>query len=122
MRGFIGAAVLLVLTGLATAAGQEKIDPKNLIGKWEPADLGGTLMIVEFTEKGTMSITVERGGKVPKVEGSYKLTGNTLEMALKIDGKEQKETVTVTRLTNDEFVGKDKSGKEEKMKKIKAKN
>jgi uncharacterized protein (TIGR03066 family) len=67
-------------------------------------------------------VSVEKGGKSTKVEGTYKLEGDKLEMALKMEGKEQKETITVTKLTDDEFVGKDTKGKEEKLKKIKAKN
>ncbi|HVL14740.1 MAG TPA: TIGR03066 family protein [Gemmata sp.] len=122
MRTIIGAALVLALAGFTTAAGQEKIDGKKLIGKWEPADLAGALMVVEFADKGKVTVSVEKGGKGTKAEGTWKLDGDKLEMALKIDGKDQKETITVTKLTDDEFVGKDSKGKEEKLKKIKAKN
>jgi uncharacterized protein (TIGR03066 family) len=122
MRSLIGAVVVLALAGATTAAGQEKIDGKKLIGKWEPTDLTGAALIVEFTEKGTVSVSVERGGKSTKVEGTYRLDDNKLTMALKMDGKEQRETITISALTDDEFVGKDEKGKEERLRKIKAKN
>ena len=78
-------------------------------------------MILEFTAKGTVSVTVEKGGKSAKAEGTYKLEGNKLDLALKVDGKEQKETITISKLTDDEFVGKDSKGKEEKLKKLNSK-
>jgi uncharacterized protein (TIGR03066 family) len=122
MRSLIGAVVVLALAGFTTAAGQEKIDGKKLVGKWEPTDVTGAMLVVEFTDKGTVSVSVEKGGKSVKVDGTYRLSGDRLEMALKMDGKEQKETITVTRLTDDELVGKDEKGKEERMRKIKGKN
>jgi uncharacterized protein (TIGR03066 family) len=57
--------------------------------------------------------------KSKKVEGTYKLESDKLEMALTMDGKETKETITITKLTDDEFVGKDSKGKEEKLKRVK---
>jgi uncharacterized protein (TIGR03066 family) len=121
MRKLIGAAAVIVLA-VTTAAGQDKIDGKLLIGKWEPVDLPGASLVVEFAEKGKLSVSVEKGGKSTKVEGTYKLDGNKLEMALKLEGKEQKETITVTTLSAEEFIGKDEKGKEEKLRKIKTKN
>ena len=43
-------------------------------------------------------------------------------MALKMDGKEQRETITISALTDEEFVGKDEKGKEERLRKVKTKN
>jgi uncharacterized protein (TIGR03066 family) len=111
-----------MVLAVATAAGQEKLDPKLLIGKWEPVSVLGSTMVVEFTDKGKMSVAVEKGGKSAKVEGTYKLDGDKLQMALVIDGKEQKETITVTKLSAEQFVGKDEKGKEEEFRKVKGKN
>ena len=116
MRSLFGAVAVLALAGFTTAAGQEKIDGKKLVGKWEPADL--PWMTVEFTEKGTVSVAVEKGGKSVKVDGTYKLDGDKLEMALKMDDKVQKETITISRLTDEEFVGKDEKGREERLRKV----
>ena len=118
MRSLIGALVVLALAGFTTAFAQEKIDGKKLVGKWEPADLPGAGMVVEFTNAGKVSVVVEKGGKTAKAEGTYKLEGDKLEMALKMDGKDHKETITISKLTDDEFVGKDSKGKEEKLKKL----
>jgi uncharacterized protein (TIGR03066 family) len=118
MRTLIGALVVFALAGFTTALGQEKIDGKKLVGKWEPADLPGAAMVVEFTNAGKVSVIVEKGGKTAKTEGTYKLEGNKLELALKLDGKEQKETITIITLTDEEFVGKDSKDKQEKFKKV----
>ena len=120
MRSLIGAVVVLALS-VTTVLGQEKIDPKKLIGKWEPISLTGALMVVEFTDKGKVNVSVEKGGKSVKIEGTYRLSGNNLEMALKINDTEQKETITVMKLTDEELVGKDEKGKEETLRKLKDK-
>jgi uncharacterized protein (TIGR03066 family) len=129
MRALIGAVAVLGLAGLAgPAAGQEKIDAKKLIGKWQPAEAAkGADVTVEFAEKGKLIFTIDVGGKTEKIEGTYKLDGDKLEMVMVVgkdkDGKdkEQRETVTLTKLTDEELVGKDSKGKEEKLKRVKGK-
>jgi uncharacterized protein (TIGR03066 family) len=122
MRTLIGAVVVLAFAGLTTAQDKkdEKIDAKKLVGKWEPAG-GKEPVVVEFTDKGKLILSVEVGGKTEKVEGTYKLDGNKLKMVLSFGGKDQEETITVSKLTDDELVGKDSKGKEETLKKVKPK-
>lgn len=108
--------VLSVLTaGLTTfaAIAQEKLDPKKLIGKWEPVDSKLTNLTLEFQDKGKWILTIEIMGRTEKAEGSYKLEGNKLEVTMLLDGKEQKELLTVKKLTDSEFVTTDSKGKEE---------
>ncbi len=129
MRGLVGAVVVLAFAGFATdVAGaqkekdkeKDKFDAKKLVGKWEPADAKIPITI-EFTDKGKMILAVEFNGKSEKVEGTYKLASDKLEMVLTADGKEQKETLTLSKLTDDELVGKDSKGKAETLKRIKPK-
>ena len=122
MRSIIGAVVVLALAGFTTAAGQEKIDGKKLIGKWEPADLAGARMVVEFADKGKVTVSVEKGGKSTKVEGTYKLDGNKLTMTMKFMEKEVKEEVKLTKLTDDEMEGENSKGMKEGFKRIKEKD
>lgn len=125
MRVFIGAVAVLALSGLA--AGQDKkddkkdqLDAKKLIGKWEVLDApkGGAL-VLEFADKGKLGLSVEIAGKTEKIDGTYKLDGNKLEMVLSFMGKDKKELFTVTKLTDDELVAKDPTDKEEKFKRLK---
>jgi uncharacterized protein (TIGR03066 family) len=123
MRVLVGfVAVLLLAAYTGHVAAQEKIDAKKLIGKWQPADSAkGVDVTLEFTDKGKMIIAIALGDKSEKIEGTYKLTGDQLEMVMSFGGKEQKETVTLTKLTDEEMAGKSKDGKEEKFKRVKAK-
>lgn len=124
MRTLIGMVAILVLTGFAgTAPAQEKIEAKQLIGKWQPTEplKGGVDVTIEFADKGKMSFHVEVGGKTEKLDGTYKLDGDKLDMAITIAGKEQKETFTLTKLSAEELIGKTKDGKEERYRKVKGK-
>ena len=132
MRALIGAVAVLILTGFTAAQDKkddkkdkkdDKVDVKKLVGKWEPTDApkGGPTVVVEFTDKGKLVLSADFMGKTEKLEGTYKVEGDKLEMVLTLSDKEQKETVTVTKLTDEEFTGKDAKGKEEKFKKLKGK-
>ena len=125
MRVFIGAVALLTLCGLAAAQDKkddkkDQLDIKKLLGKWEVLDApkGGSL-VLEFADKGKLALSVEIAGKTEKIDGTYKLDGNKLEMVLSFMGKDKKEQFTVTKLTDDELVAKDPADKEEKFKRKK---
>lgn len=118
MRTLIGAAVILAVAGSFNgAAGQdkEKIDPKKLIGKWEPKE---GRVVIEFADKGKLTLSLDSDGKGLKYDGTYKLDGNRLEIAIMIE-KEQKETLTIKKLTDDELVTTDSKGKDETLKRKK---
>lgn len=121
MRMVLCAAVVLAFAGFATA--QEKIDVKKLIGKWEPAapKKDEPKVVVEYFDKGKLTVTVTVGEKTEKIEGTYKVDGNKLDIVLALGGKDIKETLTILKLTDDEAVSKDSKGKEETMKKVKSK-
>jgi uncharacterized protein (TIGR03066 family) len=118
MRTFIGAVVIVAFAGLAVAVAQDKdkIDPKKLLGKWEPKD---SKVVIEFAEKGKLTLSQDGDGKSQKFDGTYKLDGNRLEIAIVILEKEQKETLTVKKLTDEELVTTDSKGKEETLKRKK---
>ena len=120
MRALIGCVAVLVLTGF-TGAADDKIDAKKLIGKWETAKpaKGEPSFVLEFTDKGKFSVSFDMDGKPMTIEGTYKVDGNKVEVTMSFNGKEVKETHTVTKLTDDEMVSKDSKGKEETMKRIK---
>lgn len=123
MRTLLGIGMVLVLAlGTTATAADEKLDAKKLVGKWEPAaPKKGESMVMEFTKDGKLTVTGKMNDKDVKIEGTYKLDGDKLSFALKFMDIEIKETVTLTKLTDDEMAGKDKDGKEESFKKVKAK-
>jgi uncharacterized protein (TIGR03066 family) len=122
MRVPIGAAAVLALA--AAAAAQDKkddpFDAKKLIGKWESAD-PKRAVAVEFAEKDKFSLSVTVGGRAEKVDGTWKLAGNKLELSAKVGGEDQKQTVTLSKLTDDDLVGTGSDGKEEAYKRVKPK-
>ncbi len=119
MRAFVGTLMVLALAGFAGAA-DEKYDIKMLLGKWEPVDgkKDGSATI-EFADKGKLTIIVEFMGKNETVEGGYKLDGDKLEITIAFAGKEKKETLSVTKLTDMELVTKTSGGKVETLKRKK---
>lgn len=123
MRTLLGVGMVLALAfGTTATAADEKFDSKKLVGKWEPAKpKKGEAMVMEFTKDGKLTVTGEMNGKEVKIEGTYKLDGDKLSFALKFMDIEIKETVTLTKLTDEEMAGKDKDGKEESFKKVKPK-
>ena len=121
MRTLLGIGLVLALTCGATAA-DDKLDAKKLVGKWEPkTPKKGEAMVMDFSKDGKLVVSGDMGGKELKIEGTYKLEGDKLSFVLKFMEVEIKETVTITKLTDDEMEGKDKDGKVESFKKVKAK-
>lgn len=130
MRMLIGMGVVLALTCATLTADDKKADPidgKKLLGKWEPKDpKKGEEFVMEFAKDGKLSVTGTLDGKLQTFDGTYKLAADKLTFELKVkgaDGKveEIKETITLTKLTDDEMEGKDKEGKVEVLKRVKAK-
>jgi len=119
MRALVATVVVLAFAGFATA--EDKVDAKKLIGKWEPAEQPkGGQMVFEFTEKGKVTIQFTFDGVTKSLEGTYKVDGNKIELT-RADGKDKTGTLVVSKLTDDELVGKEESGKEINLKKIKPK-
>ena len=119
MRMLIGSVAILILAGFV-GAGQnkdkDKVDLKKLMGKWEPKD---GKIVIEFADKGKLIMTLDLDGKSEKLEGTYKLDGNKLEVAISFLGKDQKEMLTVKSLTDTELVTTDSKGKDETLKRKK---
>ena len=126
MRLILGLALVAGLGLVATAganAGQDKIDGKKLVGKWTPKDEAKAgKMFAEFTKDGKLIVSINTGDKDLKIDGTYKLDGNKLTMTMKIGDKEETETVTITKLTDEVMEGEDKAGKKETFTRVKAKD
>jgi uncharacterized protein (TIGR03066 family) len=127
MRAILGVALVAVM-GLAAGADDKddkkdsKIDGKKLIGKWTPKDAKKDAgLVIEFTKDGKLILYVDIAGKTEKVEGTYKLDGNKLTLAIKFGEKENKETLTILRLTDEELESEDSKGQKETLIRAKAK-
>ena len=120
--------VALVAVAVAVAAGwagaaDEKVDARKLVGKWSPAktDPKGRKTVLEFKDAGKFTMSVTADGKTEAVDGTYKLDGNQMNVEMKVGDTTIKETLTVTRLTDDELVTKDSKGEVDTLKRVKEK-
>jgi uncharacterized protein (TIGR03066 family) len=108
MRAVFGlalAGVVAAAAGVSADGPAGKIDGRKLVGKWEPVDLPkGAKAVVEFGKDGKLLVRNEYAGRPYELAGTYKLSGNKLAVTLKRDGKDRSETMTVTKLTDDELV------------------
>lgn len=122
MRTLLGLGLVMGLACGVAVAADEKIDAAKLVGKWEPKDEKGAKFVVEFAKEGKLTFTIKAGDKEIKADGTYKLDGNKLALTMKFEGKEEKMTRTISKLTDTELVSKDdKDGKEDTLVRIKSK-
>lgn len=118
MRLILGLAMfgaLAMLTGSAVGQDKDKIDGKKLVGKWATKDGAPEKFTVVFTKDGKMTFD----GDGMKIEGTYKLDGNKLSMAIKFGEKENTEKMTILRLTDDEMDTEDSNGKKDTLTRVK---
>lgn len=125
MRIALGFALALALALSATAQDKKNPPPdaKKLVGKWELKDAkkGTKPPQLDFAADGKMALTGDIDGKPASFTGTYKLDGDKLSFELKSKDDAFKETVTLTRLDDDEFDAKDADGKTETFARVKAK-
>jgi uncharacterized protein (TIGR03066 family) len=114
MRALLGCAAILALClGVFAEEKKDVIDAKKLIGKWSLKGLDkGESVVFEFAKDGKAILIAEQGGKEEQEEGSYTLDGNKLTLAMRIEGKDEKLTLTISKLTDAELVGTNEQGKE----------
>lgn len=125
MRAILGCALAVFAFNTAVAADDkkdEKIDAKQLIGKWEPKEKkeGGSFEI-EFMKDGKAVFIVKRDGRETKLDGTYKLEGNKLTTTMKVDDLDRTRAMTISKLTDTEMVTADDKGKETTLVRVKAK-
>jgi uncharacterized protein (TIGR03066 family) len=90
----------------------------KLVGVWEitkSEDLpkGST---VEFTKDGKLLLQV-KAAEVVKLDGKYTIEGDKINITVVVEGKEEKDILTVTKLTDTELVTTDSKNKIDEFKK-----
>jgi uncharacterized protein (TIGR03066 family) len=91
----------------------------KIVGTWVPTKpTPGDPESIEFSKDGKTKLTAKDGnGKPITMEAAYTVDGDKVTITMKIDGKEKKETATITKLSDTEMVTKDEKGKIEEFKK-----
>jgi uncharacterized protein (TIGR03066 family) len=94
----------------AAAVNPAATNEDKIVGVWELAkgDKMPPGTTFEFTKDGKMKVSMKVQDKTMNMEGTYEVEGDKLKNAGKgPDGKEQKETDTILKLTDAEMVLKD---------------
>ena len=124
--------VICFVVGLVAcgASAREPSNKEKILGNWE-IEKGETVppgTTFEFTKDGKLKMRFDVNGKKQALDADYTVDGEKLTIALLDsngkplkgrDGKEAKETVTITKLTDAELVVKDQKGKIDAFKKKK---
>jgi uncharacterized protein (TIGR03066 family) len=113
----------LVMAEAINGADDKDTNKQKIVGTWEMvkssdknAPPPGTT--VEFTKDGKMKIKLKVEGKEVVLEGTYSIDGDKLLSTMKEpDGKEQKDTDTITKLNGKEMVLKGSKGELNEFKK-----
>jgi uncharacterized protein (TIGR03066 family) len=114
--------VALLLLVPSSGLADDKIDAKLLVGKWQPEKLpdGVEKMTLEFHKGDKVTLDINAQGGNQKLEGTYKVDGNNVNIKMTINGNETDQKRKVTKLTEDELVTKDEAADQErKYKRVK---
>ena len=112
---------VLVLAGSATA---QDDNAKKIVGKWEITKAGGGApvgTIIEFTKDNKVAATLKLDGMEIKLDGTYKIEKDKIELKLKAGDMNIDETLTIKKLTDDALELEDKDKKIDELKKVKEK-
>jgi uncharacterized protein (TIGR03066 family) len=118
------AAVVAVVCLIGTGAGADEKDySKLIVGKWELTKVPeGRLpkgTIIDFTKDGKVMVAAKKDDMAINVEGTYKVDGDKLMVTLKVGENEQKQTISILKLTDSEMHVKNEQGDESELTKKK---
>ncbi|MCE9564750.1 MAG: hypothetical protein K8U57_22175 [Planctomycetes bacterium] len=102
MRMLLGMGLVLVLLS-GTRAGQDPIDPKKLVGKWEQPEVKEKKqekMVMELTADGNAKLVYGDGSKLI-LTFMYKVEGKMLKLKAVMRDGEMLKDYTITKLTDD---------------------
>ena len=114
--------IAFVIAAPAFAA-DEKFDSEKLVGTWKLTKSKslppGASAVVEYLKDGTATLKVDIMGMKLEFKGKWKIDGNKLIITMKEGEKEKEDIDTITKLTADELVSKNKDGDEDTWAKVK---
>ena len=104
----MGAGVIVCGLAAGTRAGDEKAIPKRVVGQWTVVKASpGTFplgTVLDLSKDDKAKVTGSRDGKEFIHAGTYAVDGATIIITVKVDGEEQKHTLTVTKIGDTEMV------------------
>ena len=125
MKTLCAGVLGVCMAAFAGAAAVQDDNAKKIVGAWEVAKQTGDLpvgTVVEFTKDGKMTVVVKEGGQDLKLEGTYKVEKEKLNVSLKVGDEKHDEMLTIKKLTDDALEVEDKDKKTETFTKQKKKD
>ena len=108
MRRLMGAGVILCVLAVGTRAGDEKDNPRLVVGKWKVVKASpGTFplgTVLDLSKDDKVKVIGKRDGKEFIHAGTYKVDGARIIITVTVGGEEQKHTLTITKITDTEMV------------------
>ena len=104
----MGAGVIVCVLAVGIRAGDVKDRPKQVVGKWEVVKASpGTFplgTVLDLRKDHKVKVIRSRDGKQSIHAGTYEVDGAKIVITVKVEGEEQKHTLTITRISDTEMV------------------
>jgi uncharacterized protein (TIGR03066 family) len=103
----MGAGVIVCVLAAGIRAGDGKDYPKQVVGKWKVVKASpGTFplgTVLDLSKDDKVRVIRSQDGKESIHAGTYKMDGATIIITVKVEGEEQKHTLTVTKISDTEM-------------------
>ena len=103
-----GAGVILCVLAVGIRAGDEKDNPKLVVGKWKVVKASPGIFplgtVLDLNKDAEVKVVGKRDGKEFLHAGTYKVEGAKINITVKVEGQEQKHTLTITKISDTDMV------------------
>ena len=104
----MAAGVIVCVLAVGIRADDKKDNPKLVVGKWKVVKASprtfplGTVLDLSKDDK--VRVIRSQDGKESIHAGTYEVDGATIIITVKVEGEEQKHTLTITKISDTEMV------------------
>ena len=103
----IGAGVIVCVLAVGVRADDKKDNPKLVVGKWKVVKASpGTFplgTVLDLSKDDKAKVVGSRDGKEFIHAGTYEVDGAKIVITVKVEGEEQKHTLTITKISDTEM-------------------
>jgi uncharacterized protein (TIGR03066 family) len=104
----MGAGVIVCALAVGIQAADEKDNPKRVVGKWKVVKASpGTFplgTVLNLSKDDKAKVVGSRDGKEFIHAGTYEVGGAKIIITVKVEGEEQKHTLTITKISDTQMV------------------
>jgi uncharacterized protein (TIGR03066 family) len=104
----MGAGVIVCVLAVGIRADDQKDNPKLVVGKWKVVKASpGTFplgTVLNLSKDDKAKVIGRRDGKEFIHAGTYEVNGGKIIITVKVEGEEQKHTLTITKISDTEMV------------------